>query len=68
MAEQTYLLNNVEVKTTGRTAEKELVGRRHGNKVSILHEVTPLDQEQGSWKQWVNLEELFVIREKDLIQ
>ncbi len=64
MAEQTYLLDNMEVVPTGRTADKPMKGRRGENKMLQLHEVTPLDQETGSWKRWVNLEELFVVREK----
>lgn len=63
---QTYLLDNIEVKTTGRTADKMIMARRNSgdDKVLLLHEVTPVDNEQGSWKKWVNLDELFVVREK----
>ena len=64
MAKTTYLVNNIEVKPTGRVAEKKLTGRRGGlNKIAVLHEVTPVDQEIGSWKQWVTLDELFVVQD-----
>lgn len=63
MAKQTYLVNNIEVETTGRTAEKKQTGRRGGlNKVKTLHEVTPVNQEIGSWTQWVTLDELFIVQ------
>ena len=63
MAKTTYLLNNIEVKPTGRKAKKE-IKRRIGEATSkVLHEVTPVDQELGSWKQWVSLDELFVVQE-----
>ena len=60
--DKTYLVNNIEVKPTGRTAEKTLNGRG-GPIVQTLHEVTPVDMEVGSWKQWVNLKTLFVVQE-----
>lgn len=63
MAKQrTYLLNNIEVKPTERTAKKEIKRRIGESTYKILHEVTPVDQEIGSWKQWVSLDELFVVQ------
>ncbi len=60
---QTYLMDNIEVKPTGRTADKIVKGRRdQEDKTLQLHEITPFDQEEGSWKKWVNLDELFVVR------
>lgn len=64
MAKQrTYLLNNIEVKPTERTAKKEIKRRIGESTYKILHEVTPVDQEIGSWKQWVTLDELFVVQD-----
>jgi hypothetical protein len=59
---KTYLLNNIEVKPTERTAKKEIKRRIGESTFKILHEVTPVDQEIGSWKQWVSLDELFVVQ------
>ena len=64
MAKITYLLNNIEVKPTGRTAQKEVKRRIGEPTFKVLHEVTPVDQEIGSWKNWVSLDELFVVQEK----
>ena len=63
---QTYLHKNVEVKTTGRVARKEKKTRRQAYEgsettVVLLHEITPIDQEVGSWAAWVDLTELYKI-------
>lgn len=55
--EQTYILGDIEVKETGRTASKML---RKGN-IMIVHEITPANIEDGSWKKWVNLSELYKV-------
>jgi len=54
----TYIYDDLEVKTTSRTASKELPG----GKKAVMHEITPLDQDQGTWKKWVNLAALFRIQ------
>lgn len=66
----TYVFNSVEVKLTGRTASKqiEIVKRRPASRTMVeqtLHEITPSNSEDGSWKKWVVLEELFTIKDKD---
>jgi len=63
-----YVFDNLEVKLTGRTAFKEpksQAGRRRfrpNEQTEILHEITPADQELGSWKKWVPLAELYKIK------
>lgn len=53
----TYVLQDTEVKLTGRTASKKGVG----TKVNELVEVTPSDEDNGTWKKWVPLHTLFQI-------
>lgn len=61
--EKTYVFTNTEVKLTGRTANKELKSTRKGKAsvIHVLHEITPSDPENGSWKKWVRMAELFEI-------
>jgi len=63
VGDKTYVYNETEVKMTGRTAKKELEarGRRTTAKVYTLYEVTPADNENGSWKNWVKITDLFEI-------
>jgi len=60
---KTYVYTNTEVRLTGRTANKELKSTRKGKEstVAVLHEITPADPENGSWKKWVRMAELFEI-------
>jgi hypothetical protein len=60
-APKTYLLDDVEVALTGRTATREL----RNNKVDERVEVTPADAENGSWKKWVRRAELYEIKEEE---
>jgi hypothetical protein len=61
--DKTYVYKETEVKLTGRTAEKEIKGLRKGtpSRVAVLHEITPVDSLNGSWKKWVQMVELFEI-------
>lgn len=54
---QTYVLGDVEVKKTGRTATKTLPS----GKVLIMEEITPVDEIVGRWKKWVDPTQLFII-------
>ena len=54
---KTYVLENVEVQKTGRTATKTL----KSGKEDKLVEVTPLDEAVGKWKKWVREAELFEV-------
>lgn len=63
---KTYVHNDLEVKLTGRVAEKQLpaVGRNKEPKITQLYEITPQDQETGSWKKWVRIVDLYEIKAK----
>lgn len=54
----TYVLNDIEVKKTGRIATREAMGRKQE-----LIEVTPASEQDGTWKKWVPLSTLFEIKE-----
>lgn len=59
--EQTYVHEGVEVKKTGRTAEKDMPA----NKKAVLFEITPADPDNGTWKKWVSDKSLFsIVQEK----
>jgi tRNA(His) 5'-end guanylyltransferase len=49
--------DNVEVKKTGRRAERALASKR----VDEIHEITPADQRDGTWRKWVREADLFNI-------
>lgn len=51
-----FVLNDVEVKLTGRKAERKAIG-----KMQELVEVTPADDSDGTWKKWVPRATLFQI-------
>lgn len=57
----TYVLNDTEVKLTGRTAKKKGIG----TKINELVEVTPSDENNGNWKKWVPQSTLFEIDEQN---
>ena len=52
-----FVLNDTEVKLTGRRATRP----GPGGKVQELVEVTPADEDQGTWKKWVPRSTLFKI-------
>ncbi len=54
-----YLLDDVEVVKTGRTAKRKL----KSNKVDERIEIKPANNEDGSWKKWVRENDLFTIEE-----
>lgn len=55
---QTYVLNDTEVKLTGRRAMR----KAPGGKEQELVEVTPADLDNGNWKKWVPRSTLFEIQ------
>lgn len=67
---QRYVYQDIEVELTGRVAKKKLTGsavRRAATGAdlySVLHEITPTDKEEGSWKKWVDLVKLYEIHEE----
>lgn len=54
---KTYLLDDIEVVLTGRTATRKLKRDRTDKR----HEVTPSDNTSGSWKKWVRMTDLYEI-------
>ena len=57
--DKTYVVDSTEVKLTGRTARKPGVS---GSTLELI-EITPVDEDQGTWKKWVPRQSLFVIDE-----
>jgi hypothetical protein len=55
--QETYVLGDIEVKKTGRTATKQM----GFGPPAILVEVTPVDENDGNWKKWVAPGALFTI-------
>lgn len=55
---KTYVLNDTEVRMTGRVAKRQ----GPGNKETTLVEVTPADEDNGTWKKWVPMSTLFEIQ------
>jgi hypothetical protein len=60
MAEQNFVFNGIEVKLTGRRAQKTL-----RNNTEILFEIQPADPDEGCWKRWVRQVELYEIQENN---
>ena len=59
MEETTYVFENIEVKKTGRKAQRKL----KSGKVDELVEITPVDEKVGTWKKWTRDAELFEVGE-----
>lgn len=55
-----YVYNGTEVKLTGRKAFRKL-----RTKTTYIYEITPLTNEDGSWKKWVQLTELYEITDNN---
>lgn len=58
MDEKTYVLGEIEVKKTGRKAEKVLPGSKQK---MFVEEIQPVNDYDGTWKKWVNPSALFEI-------
>jgi len=54
---ETYLLDDVEVKFTGRSAVRQL----RNNRTDERFEVTPNKSLEGTWKKWVRRTDLYII-------
>jgi len=63
MSTSTYVYDGKEVVMTGRTAVKSM---KSGN-LKTLYEVRPVEAEpdQKMYNQWVSMDDLYVITEKD---
>ena len=55
----TYVFDGVEVQKTGRTAKRKL----KSGKFDELVEVTPENQNVGTWKKWAREADLFEVGE-----
>ncbi len=53
----TYLLDDIEVVLTGRTATRELKNNRKDEK----YEIKPADPSSGTWTKWVRMTDLYTI-------
>ena len=66
-----YVFENTEVVLTGRRAEREIPNKRtragqggsHKPRTDELVEITPEDKEDGSWKKFVRMTDLYKITE-----
>jgi hypothetical protein len=54
---ETYILDSIEVKKTGRSAKKPL----NSGKIDNMVEVTPINEFDGRWKKWVRDAELYLV-------
>lgn len=54
---ETFIYENVEVRKTGRQAAKQL----RSGKIDVLWEVTPIDENLGTWKKWTREQELYPV-------
>ena len=54
---KTYVHEAAEVVLTGRVAQKTL----RSGKIDEVVEIKPANAENGSWKKWVKMSELFEI-------
>ena len=52
-----YILGETEVKLTGRKATRQGPGTR----INEIVEVTPMNEDEGTWKKWVQQSLLFKI-------
>jgi hypothetical protein len=53
----TYILQDIEIRLTGRTAERAALGGKN----QVLVEVQPADEDHGTWKKWVPKATLFLV-------
>ena len=56
----TYVLDGIEVKMTGRTAIKK-IGKEERSRSLTIYEVTPVD-ESSDWKKWVGMDALYTVK------
>jgi hypothetical protein len=56
----TYVYDNVEVKKTGRQAERAL----RAGKEDVIFEITPVDQRDGTWRKWVRDADLYFMKQE----
>lgn len=57
--EETYVYQDIEVKLTGRTAQRD--GQVQNIPAAVLVEITPVDDQHGTWKKWIPKKGLFKI-------
>lgn len=64
--EKHFIYEDTEVILTGRVAtrSKSLRTRRDVDSSGTKHEITPANQDCGSWKKWVQMNDLFIITDE----
>jgi hypothetical protein len=70
VTDTTYILEDIEVKRTGRIAKKQrrqIVGRP-AIPDEVLVEVTPVAINEGNWKKWVPEASLFEVINDDSVK
>jgi len=54
----------LEVVLTGKTAKREIGGTgRAAVRVDMIYEITPANKDDGSWKKWVRMTDLYEVSE-----
>jgi hypothetical protein len=57
----TYITRDgIEVKATGRTAQRTLPASQM---VVTLIEITPVSEDDGTWKKWLQASDMYVVNE-----
>ena len=65
--DQKYVHNNIEVKLTGRVAiKRKQSGRNAGKIISKKVEITPANENDGTFKMWVSMSDLHEIYDEDI--
>lgn len=57
--DKTFIFQDIEVKMTGRMAKREQA--KSGDSKSVMVEITPVNENDGTWKKWVFTSTLFRI-------
>ena len=65
-----FVWNDTEVKKTGRVAKKEqrkstVRSNRRPSRIDVLYEITPANEDDGTWKKWIRHEDLYAIVDED---
>lgn len=56
-----YIYENIEVHLTGRFAKRGSEESNQHSTKNLLCEITPVDENQGTWKKWVSFATLYKV-------